>query len=85
MRAVYKYDVPIGDAVKVDMPTDAHVLHVALQDGYPRVWAKVTPGMPVRPRMFRWLATGQEFNYAGEYVGTIHTGMLVFHLFVDPA
>lgn len=95
---VFKYRLPFlsdnTDVVNVDMPQPATVLHVALQCGEIHVWALVDTSGKSRPERFRMYATGQTvdgFNVLGllmdampRYVGTVHQGDLVWHVFHEP-
>jgi hypothetical protein len=78
---------PLGyadDVITIAMPEGAAVLHVAMQDGRPHLWARVDPAAPKVLRHFRWAGTGHNLtNDVGEHLGTwTQAGdQLVFHLF----
>lgn len=86
MLKVFKYPVPIGDAVTIDMPAGAQPLHVAEQHGTVCLWALVDPARPPVPRRFRFAGTGHEITEDLAYLNHVGTffmrgGDLVFHLF----
>lgn len=85
MAKVFKYQLPISDAVKVYMPKDAKVLCVQVQNGQPCIWASVNPDKELEERQFRIAGTGHtiEDGIVDNYIGTVqlHDGKLVFHVF----
>lgn len=96
MDTVYKYDAMLfsgasdSDHVTIEMPENAEILHLAVQDGCVYMWARVDSDAPKEKRVFRWAGTGHDLgslndegNKGGKYIGTImlHHGTLVFHLF----
>lgn len=86
---IYKYPI-FGRAVlqrdfAIDMPEDARILCVQVQNGAPCIWAMVDPSLPMQPRHFVLVGTGQPLGGAnsGGYVGSfqLEYGVYVFHLF----
>lgn len=66
----------------VDMPRDARILTLQLQDEEPTLWAVVDPQAPCEPRRFVIVGTGHPVpEDVGPYVGTWQWPALVFHLF----
>lgn len=99
MRVIYKYNVEVGPFVKIELPLEARVLHVAAPN--PRVvnfWALIDPERESEERQFFVVGTGMALpgpEASGpipgrelEYVGTAVAaeGQLVWHLFeaVEP-
>ena len=86
-KIVYKYALyPITDYITILLPTGAHVLHVAEQNGQPHLWALVDPNAEPEERTFRIAGTGHKITAHPElfdYVGTFQMlgGSLVFHVF----
>ncbi len=82
---IWKYPVPIRDAVRVSLPRGAELLCVQVQGEEPCLWALVDPDASSVVRAFRWRGTVQEMEDAqgGVHVGTVQIegGRLVFHLF----
>lgn len=73
MMTVYKYQFEIKDQFDIDMPSSEHtrILHVAVQNGIPCIWALVEPAYGKWPRSFRLVGTGHPIEgCVGEYVGT---------------
>lgn len=83
MTRVFKYLVPIGDDVRVTMPAGGKVLHVALQNAQPTIWALVSDDALDEQRTFHWRGTGHDCDGLGSHLGTVlmYDGALVFHLF----
>jgi len=81
---VYKYPLPLGDWVCVTMPEGAEPLCVQVQDGEPRLWARVTIGAPPVVHHFR-AGTGHDLgSNVGRHIGTFQLlGGLVFHVFAE--
>lgn len=87
MRAIWKFEAPVGDHFAIEMPVDAEILTVQVQRGVPMIWALVSPGAPVAARKFRLVGTGSEIgdNERLRYVGSYQLmgGGIVFHLFEE--
>jgi len=88
MRAVFKYEVPIGDHVSISLPKGAQILSVQAQGDTPYLWALVDPDQPMIERQFRFAGTGHPITEAPmtlSHVGTFQffklENRLVFHLF----
>lgn len=80
-HSVYKFPLSKdGGWQSVEMPDGARVVHVHEQDGRPCMWAAVNPSRPAVVRHFGLFATGEEIP-TSIYVGTIHLGWTVWHLF----
>lgn len=86
MKTVYKYPVPFGDEVTVEIPVFAKILHLNMQHGEPCIWALVDSDEKPAKRRFMWRGTGHNADGVGHYVGTIivEGGQFVFHLFEAP-
>lgn len=88
MLTVYKYQFKIDDDVRLMLPADARILHVAMQfePGLPCVWVLLDPTAPIVERRFRLAGTGHPIEASIGSVthhGTflMAGGRLVFHLF----
>lgn len=87
-RRIYKYLVD-GTSVPISMPRGAQILHVAVQEGRPYLWALVDLAVPEAKRLLRVVGTGHPLPSAdsteplGVYVGTVLMleGTLVLHVF----
>lgn len=83
-HVIWKYMIPSADCT-IDMPEDAYVVGFGHQDGQLVLWAEVDPQAEVKPRAFRIVGTGHEFDA----VGLDHRGLvqmpngLVWHLLED--
>ena len=63
MSRIYKYPLQLTEQQKINMPTGAKVIHVAVQREAICLWAIVDPDQPVESRSFGILGTGQpDFN-----------------------
>jgi len=87
-RTIWKFPVPWpppSPVFKLEMPLDAKVLCVRLQNRIPMIWAQVTPSDPLVSHRFAVVGTGHRTPDAGvsEYIGTIQMfdGTLVLHFF----
>ena len=80
---IWKFPVSVADQFTVEMPAGARVLHVAVQDGKPYMWALVDPDQPTRLRMFHIRGTGHPVDPDLVYIGSWMElrGRLVWHLF----
>lgn len=82
MKKIWKFEAPITD-LKISMPTGAQIIDLRIQRRMPCLWAVVDPKADLVERRFRWVGTGHEMDFDGEYVGTVQSPdeTLVFHLF----
>lgn len=76
----------IATSVDIDLPPGSKVVHVAEQNGVPTIWVeKWAERLGARETVthrFRIIATGETVN-AGRYVGTVHIGAFVFHIYEE--
>ena len=50
MQKIFKYPIPQFTHSEIQMPEGAKILHVAVQAGYPFIWALVNPDAPLKTR-----------------------------------
>jgi hypothetical protein len=82
-RAIWKFRLE-PRRVTHTMPCGATLLHCAVQQGAPHVWALVDPEAPVTGRDLLVYGTGHPLPPdPGVYLGTFHlpADPLVFHVF----
>ena len=82
-RTIWKFPLPFPeDWPEMDMPAGAEILHFALQDNVPTIWARVEPGAPLQRRFFRFSGTGHPLDETvGAHIGSCFQGPFVWHLF----
>ena len=87
MTVVWKFPLNLEPGPqKWTMPVGATIVHVQAQDERPTMWATVDPGQRRECRTFHVFATGQEVALPfHRYVGTVHVGWTVWHIFEDPS
>jgi hypothetical protein len=83
MRKVWKYEMPDQREFTLDMPdADICLLHVAVQNGKPVLWAEVETEANKRPQHFLRVGTGGcTIPLTATYVGTYFQGPFVWHLY----
>lgn len=85
MKSIYKYQLPLGDTVTIEMPREAQALAVQVQSGSPYIWALVDPDAPKELRQFKVFGTGHMIPQEDplHYLGTfqLDDGNFVFHVF----
>lgn len=81
---IRKWDVPLGETVT--LPPEAEPIHVAVQDDQFRVWTKDNKGLAMLGlgQTVQWFGTGGTPPPGSGYVGTVHDGRFVWHLFRLP-
>ena len=78
---VWKYIVDFG-RFQLDLPVDAEILTLQMQDGRPRLWVLVQPHNRNETRHFQMLTTGSHnAPISRRYIGTVQDGLYVWHLF----
>lgn len=81
-HVVYKYPLRDEESFALELPKNAEILCVNLQNRQPFLWAKVNPEAEKETRKFLLVGTGWKFEGRTEYIGTVFTSNgLVFHLF----
>lgn len=81
MRQVWKFPI-VPFATDIRMPKGAKLLHVALQNDSPCLWAEVDSTAPIVKRYVKTYGTGHKIDSgACFHVGTFQIGELVFHVY----
>lgn len=84
-ETIWKFQIETTDTQFVQMPKDATILCVQVQNGLGVcLWAQVDPSQPKENRCIEIFGTGHAIITANRrYVGTyqLSGGMLVFHAF----
>ena len=82
-NAVWKYEIQVEDEFTVEMPRLAQVIHVAVQDNRPCMWALVNPAQPPTTRTFHVHGTGHRVDPQMVHLGSflLLGGNFVGHLF----
>lgn len=87
MKAIWKYELPIGGEVNISMPIGATILTVQMRHGAPQLWCLVDCDTDLlqQVRRFRVYGTGHRpGNIPGLYIVTFQTDTgLVFHVFEE--
>ena len=81
MMRVFKYPFEITDDVEIKMPVGARVLHVAMQDDQPTLWALVDDTHMAETHRFWLRGTGHPVPDGAKHVATFFDGPFVWHLF----
>jgi len=82
---IWKYPLN-GMVCDIQMPMEAKVLTVQMQNRQPTIWVQVNPQNELETRHFTLVGTGQEFDDTDmKYIGTFQEVLegypLVWHLF----
>ena len=81
MKTIWKYALDLDRGLAFDMPKDAEILDVQLQDTNPVMWAVVDPDAPLERRQFAIVGTGGPITFdAYEHVATYQDGPDVWHI-----
>jgi len=83
--AIYKYPINNESYQQINMPKDAKILSVQLQNNMPCIWAMVNLDNPMEIRKFYWFFTGEQMDDpdAYTYIATFQLGWMVCHLFEE--
>lgn len=83
-RVIWKFTFPFKKEFELEMPEDAYILDVQLQNSIPALWAICNTEARKEIRNFVLVGTGQEFNLTGlNYIGTFQIEEFVWHLFEE--
>lgn len=81
---IWKWPLEVTGTQTIQMPADAKVLAVQVQDGKPQAWVLVNECADFVERTFATYGTGHPVSSdPGKYVATyqLHDGEMVFHVF----
>lgn len=89
MKTIWKFQIEkISDIIKIEMPINAEILTIQMQDDDAMIWAIVEPEKEKEVRYFEIFGTGHNMPTLDDtkyrvYIGTfqVYGGKLVFHLF----
>lgn len=89
MKTIWKYELSIGPTL-LDVPKDASLLTVQIQNEKPCLWMGVDPDAECVRRTFHVIGTGHpivDLYNTLKYVGTfqLHSGTFVGHVFEEVA
>ena len=82
-KVIYKYPLEIIDSQFLELPFNAKILTVQIQESKPQLWALVDPDYETEKRNIRIYGTGHHINQhlKLKYISTIQINSLVFHIF----
>jgi len=86
MRNIYKYTIRTdrGQVVEVDIPCDAPILDIQLQNGEIVLWALVDTKNNLEKRKFILIMTGEPFDAVDMvFIKTVQVDAIVIHIFED--
>lgn len=83
MFTIWKYTL-IKPVDFYDVPEGARFLAASIQDPFIIVWALVDSTKPTIKRTIAAVNTGQPAPRNDEYIGTVSTEGIVWHIFVTP-
>lgn len=89
-RTIYKYRVCKAGGLlnsnlfRVDMVSDAVIIHADIQNGDICIWADCQVPNPDTIRMFRVVGTGWPLTEEAEHIWTFQQPPFVWHLFEVP-
>lgn len=81
---IWKFELNIHAATRIQMPVGAVILGVASQRNHPYLWAKVDLDAELEERRIITYGTGNRIHEnLGAFIGTyqLDNGMFVFHVF----
>ena len=84
--SVYEYTLELLDSTIIDLPVQAKILSVAFQGEQLCLWAEVDPSYDLKEsRHIEVFDTGHPMPYyryyERQFISTVFTGQLVFHVF----
>jgi len=81
MTTIWKYAIPHDTRFDLEMPQDARILCVQVQDGTPCIWAQVNSDDGQETRQFTIVGTGHAVPPGTQYVATWQDVPYVWHLY----
>ena len=83
MKTVYKYNLLMTQRQNITMPLGYQLLNIEVQNGIPRIWAKVDTDQPDTEVELATYGTGEKIEESDNlrYIGTFQINGLVAHVF----
>lgn len=82
MKTVYKYPILLTDTQELELPENAEILTIQIQNYHLELWALVEPSNVMKTRQIRIAGTGHPFDHADyRYISTAHLDAFVWHFF----
>lgn len=82
MTRTYKFKVPVGGMVPINIQRDARIVHIDIQGRDVHFWAIIDDDYPLVIRRFIVLGTGWEIPARYKHIGTAQSrDEFVWHLF----
>ena len=81
MQRVWKYQIPLTEKFKLEMPRGKQIVKVDVVDSVPYMWALMRSGNASEEYEFELHPTGADIDADRVYEGTFRIGDVVFHLF----
>lgn len=85
MRTIWKFPLPLGDAITVQMPKGAIFRSVQLQGRDICLWAEVDDEAEIEYRDFLIFGTGRlmprTMGHSDVYLATVQMGQFVWHVY----
>ena len=84
MKSIWKFALKVIDEQLIEMPVDAEILDIQVQNGTPCLWARIDPKADKVNRFIITHGTGHNVpETTGKHIGSyqIEGGSLVFHVF----
>lgn len=80
-KTIWQYQFPIIPSFQLEMPLNAIIRSVQMQERIPTLWAEVDEDAEKELRSFRIFGTGHLLDDKTEYCGTIQDGAYVWHIY----
>lgn len=83
-KSIWKFQLPVTDDIQLELPKDAQILSVQVQNEIPCIWALVDVNAEKETRNFKIFGTGHKVCSENlVFIGTFQMlgGGLIFHLF----
>lgn len=74
-------EAAFNEMVTIKAPQSLGINHIEMQHGIVTLWSLVDKDSPAFDRTFRIVGTGHEMEPVGNYLGTVHERVYVWHIF----
>ena len=79
---IYKYIIPLCERIKINMPLNALIRHIGLQNEQICIWAEIDEKNKISKKNFYIVGTGCDIpKEAKYYIGTIQQPPYVWHIY----
>lgn len=81
-KKIHKYEVAVNPKQVIELPQDARILTVQVQEGSVYIWAELDDNAEMTKHFIHVVGTGHPIPANCAYLGTVQMPPFVWHLYI---